>query len=379
MNLRGQIRRLGPRLFLSYILASLAAAVSGMAAAFVVPPETYHQLMLKIMYPPPGATLQEMDALLAGAIAQAVVWHVALSLVVAIGVSIAIAAFVSRQISSALDRVTHATRLLARGHFSQRLSPEDIYEIAELMRDVNSLADSLETAEARRSLAISSVGHELRTPVTALRAYCDAVREGVLELTPEVLERMSRSIDRLERMAGDLASLGRAEAGAHQEMTLVPLAVPEVLVSVYDTMRMVFESAGVQLRIEDTRTEGLTVRADAVRLGEVLENLLSNSLAHTLKGKCVFFGAQIHEHEVEFFVRDEGKGIRPEDLPHVTEPFFRGEGGSAGRTPRPGMGLGLAIANRLVRAMGGRLALESPGPNLGTVASVYLPRALSTS
>ena len=379
MNLRGQIRRLGPRLFLSYVLASLAAAVSGMAAAFFVPPETYHQLMLKIMYPPPGATLQQMDALLAGAIAQAVVAHVALSLVVAIGVSIAIAAFVSRQISSALDRVTHATRLLASRHFSQRLSPEDIYEIAELVRDVNSLADSLEEAEGRRSLAISSVGHELRTPVTALRAYCDAVREGVLELTPEVLERMSRSIDRLERMAGDLASLARAEAGAHQEMMLAPLVVSEVLASVYDTMRMVFESAGVQLRLEDIGTEGFTVRADAVRLGEVLENLISNSLAHTPKGKDVFLGARLHEHEVEFFVRDEGKGIRPEDLPHVTEPFYRGEGGSAGRTPRPGMGLGLAIANRLVRAMDGRLTLQSPGPGQGTMASVYLQRVLSES
>ena len=379
MNLRRQIKRLGPRLFLSYILASLAAAVSGMAAAFLVPPETYHQLMLKIMYPSPGATVQKMDALLATAIAQSVVAHVALSLVVAIGVSIAIAAFVSRQISSALDRVTHATRLLASRRFSQRLSPEDIYEIDELVHDVNSLADSLEKAEGRRSLAISSVGHELRTPVTALRAYCDAVREGVLEMTPEVLDRMSRSIDRLERMAGDLASLARAEAGVHQEMKLAPLTVPEVLASVYDTMRMAFAGAGIQLRLEDSGVEDLAVRADAVRLGEVLENLLSNSLAHTPKGKSVYFGARIHEHEVEFFVRDEGKGIGSEDLPHVTEPFYRGEGGSAGRTPRPGMGLGLAIANRLVRAMGGRLALESPGPGLGTLASVYLPRVLSKS
>ena len=379
MNLRHQIRRLGPRLFLSYVLASLAAAVSGMAAAFLVPPETYHQLMLKIMYPPPGATVQQMDALLAGAIAQAVVAHVALSLVVAIGVSIAIAAFVSRRISSALDRVTHATRLLASRHFSQRLSPEDIYEIGELVRDVNSLADSIEEAEARRNLAISSVGHELRTPVTALRAYCDAVREGVLELTPEVLERMSRSIDRLERMAGDLASLGRAEAGAHQDMMLTVLAVPEVLASVYDTMRVVFESAGVQLVLETAGTESLTIRADAVRLGEVIENLLSNSLAHTPKEKRVFFGARLNDHEVEFFVRDEGKGIRPEDLPHVTEPFFRGEGGSSGRTPRPGIGLGLAIANRLVQAMEGRLTLHSPGVGQGTVVSVYLPLALSES
>lgn len=368
--------QLGPRLFLSYVLASLAAAVSGMAAAFLVPADTYQGLMLKLMSPPPGETVQQMDALLATAIAEAVSVHVLLSLAVAILVSIVIAAYVSRQISGALGRVTSATRQLANGEFAKRIPAHDIPEISELGMHINQLAQSLDESERRRSLAVASVGHELRTPVTALRAYCDGIRDGLFTLTPDVLERMAHSIDRLERMAGDLAALGRAEAYRYEDLALTEVPASEALRASYDSMRMIFASTGVILLLEDADLDGVCVYADAARLGEVLDNLLSNSLAHTPKGKHVFLGAKLHEREVEFVVRDEGRGISPEDLPRVVEPFYRGEGGSRGRTPRAGMGLGLAIASRLLQAMGGRIALTSPGHGLGTMASVFLPRIL---
>ncbi len=376
MKARRHLSRLGPRLLLSYILASLAAAVSGMAAAFFVPADIYQGLMLKVMYPPPGATLQQMDATLAAAIAQAVSLHVALSLLVAIIVSVVIAAYVSRQISRALAQVTGIARQLAHGDFEKRIPAADIREIAELGQDINSLAASLEESERRRSLAVASVGHELRTPVTALRAYCDGIRDGIVDLSPEVLERMSRSIARLERMAGDLAALGGAEAQSHAELMLEEVDALEALKASYDAARMVFASRGVDLVLGDADVAGVYVRADAARLGEVLDNLLANSLAHTPKGTRVILSAAAHPREVEFAVRDEGHGISPEDLPHIMEPFYRGEGASGGRTPRAGMGLGLAISERLVRAMGGRIMIDSPGRDLGTSASVFLPRTL---
>ncbi|MDA8344204.1 MAG: HAMP domain-containing protein [Thermaerobacter sp.] len=176
------LSRLGPRLFLSYVLASLAAAASGLAAAFLVPANTYNALMLRVMNPPTGATVRQMDATLAAAIARAVSLHVVLSLAIAIGVSIVIAGYVSRQISLALGRMTDAARLLAKGDFAGRVPLHDIQEISDLGQDINTLAASLQESEHRRSLAIASVGHELRTPVTALRAYCDGIREGILDL-----------------------------------------------------------------------------------------------------------------------------------------------------------------------------------------------------
>lgn len=391
MKSRWLPQRLGPRLFLSYLFASLAGAVSGLAAAFFVPAQTYQKLMVQIMNPPPHMTLQQMDARLAAVVTRAIAVHVVVSLVVAIAVSIVIAAYVSREIAGFLGRLMLATRRLSRGRFAERVNPEGVYEIAELAQDVNRLAESLEQAEKRRSLVIASVGHELRTPLTALRVYCDGMRDGMVEMTPEVLARMSHSVDRLERMAGDLSSFARAEAAVHEDLTLSALPVLDVLQSAYHSVREAFEAAGVELRLEFAGTpdgagaaRGVAapagyVRADSVRLGEILENLLANSLAHTPQGKQVVLGARLYRHEVEIFVRDDGAGIRAEDLPHVVEPFYRGGGGSAGRTPRAGMGLGLAIVSRLVQAMGGRLVLDSPGTGKGTTASVFLLRVLSES
>jgi two-component system sensor histidine kinase BaeS len=368
------VGRLGPRLFLSYLLASLAAAVSGMAAALVVPTETYQTLMLRIMHPPAGATVRQMDATLASAITAAVAVHVAISLAVAIVVSAVVAAFVSREITGALAPLVVATRRLARGRWSERV-PADrmrVREIARLAEDVNALAAALEQAERRRSLAIASIGHELRTPLMALRSYVDAARDGVLALGSAELERMARAVTRLERMAQDLTALAHAEA-AEGDLALAPVAVEAVLARAGDDVAAAFEAAGVVLTVEGDGAGKTMVLADPERLGQVLGNLLANSLAHTPKGGHVTLGARVDGREVEIYVRDDGEGIAPDDLPHVMEPFYRGQGGSAGRTPRPGMGLGLAIASRLTRAMGGRLELQSPGRGGGTLARVRLP------
>ncbi|MCL6595860.1 MAG: HAMP domain-containing histidine kinase [Firmicutes bacterium] len=375
MNRLG-LGRLGPRLFLSYLLASLAAAVSGMVAALLVPTQTYQSLMFQIMHPPAGATVREMDATLASAITAAVAVHVAISLAVAIVVSAVVAAFVSREISDALAPLVEATRRLARGRWSERV-PVDrvrVQEIARLADDVNALAAALEQAERRRGLAIASIGHELRTPVMALRSYVDAASDGVLALGPGELERMARAVHRLERMAQDLAALAHAEA-VERDLAVSPVAVQAILGAARDDVAAAFEAADVLLTMEGDGAARTMVLADPERLGQVLGNLLVNSLAHTPKGGHVTLGARRDGREVEIYVRDDGEGIAPDDLPHVMEPFYRGQGGSAGRTPRPGMGLGLAIASRLTKAMGGRLELESPGRGGGTLARVRLPLA----
>ncbi len=160
----------------------------------------------------------------------------------------------------------------------------------------------------------------------------------------------------------------------HDELTATDALVSDMLQASYDSMRMVFPGTGVELLVRGADIAGIRVRTDVTRLCEVLDNLLSNSLAHTPAGGRVYLGARVHDTEVEFVIQDEGRGISPDDLPHVLEPFYRGEGGSGGRTPRPGMGLGLAISSRLVEAMGGRLALSSEGLGCGTTASVFLPR-----
>ncbi len=365
---------LGSRLLLSYLAASLAAALTGMLAVFLTPAMRYDRLMQAIMHPPAHATAAEMDAALANAVSQAVLFHVLISLGVVISVGILFSLFLSAAVGQALERIVTATRRLAAGDFTQRVEERGVREFTELAHNVNLLATSLEASRRVRTLATASVSHELRTPVTALRGYCDALRDGVLPWSDDVLQRMERAVERLERMASDLSALSRAEGNAYADLQPERLVARAVLEAAADAAQPAFLAAGVELRVLETEAD-LAVLADRVRLGEILENLLINSAGHTTAGRRVTLSASAAGGRVEFRVQDEGSGIRPEDLPHVMEPFFRGDGGSAGHTSRPGMGLGLAIARRLTEAMDGTLTLSSPGAGLGALARITLPRA----
>lgn len=368
------LRRMGTRLLLSFVAASVAAAASGFLAVLLAPPLRYERLMLEIRHPPPGATAAQMDRVIARAVDSAILLHVVISLVVAVGVAALLASYFSAAISASLERIVAATRRLARGDYEAKLAEGGIEEFAALAGHVNRLRETLDVARSRRNLAIASVSHELRTPVTALRGYCDALRDGVIPWSPQVLDRLDLAVERLERMAGDLAALSRAEGGSPADLRSERLDVQAVLRSAAQSVQPAADAAGVRLQIEPPPPD-LYVRADRVRLGEILENLLLNSVAHTPEGSLVQLMARGDGRDVLFSVRDEGRGIAPQDLPHVTEPFFRGEGGSAGRSSRPGMGLGLAIARRLAEQMQGRIAIASPGPGRGTEATLRLPRA----
>ncbi len=366
------LQSLGTRLLLSYLAASLAAALSGVLALFLTPALRYDRLMQEIMHPPAGATTADMDAILANAVASAVLLHVLISLVVVVLVGLAFSIYLSRAVGQAVDRVAAATRKLAKGDYSERVPERGVRELSELTRDINLLAASLDEARRARALATASVSHELRTPVTALRGYCDALKDGVLPWSDAVLQRMDLAVERLEHMARDLSALSRAEGNAYVDLAIRPLKAKDTLAEAAEAVRSAFDGAGVRLVLCDV-PEQLAVLADRVRLAEILENLLLNSLRHTPAGRDVILTATPAAGRLAFEVRDEGSGIKPEDLPHVMEPFYRGEGGSAGHTSRPGMGLGLAIARRLAEAMDGTLTIASPGPGQGAVAKVSLP------
>jgi len=367
-------RRLGSRLLLSYLAASLAAALTGLIALFLTPSLSYDRLMRQLMHPAAGATRAQMDALVASAVATAALPHLLLALAVVLLVGVAFSLFLSRAVDRSLRRVVGGTRRLAAGDYEARLPAEGIEEFGQLADHLNALASSLEEGQRVRRLATASVSHELRTPVTALRGYLDALRDGVLPWSDEVLGRMALAVERLERMAQDLSALSRAEAGPPADLVRETLAAGDVLAAAADAVRAAAADSGVELRVL-APPEKILLVADRIRLAEILENLLLNSLRHTPAGRGVTLSAAARGAHVELRVADEGSGIGLEDLSHVMEPFYRGAGGSAGHATRPGMGLGLAIARRLAEAMGGSLAIESEGPGCGTCATLTLPQA----
>lgn len=365
-------QRLGTRLWLSYVWVSVAAAISGLATAYLTPAATYTGLLRDLARS--RAQPARSEALLQNAVNNAVAAHVALSLAVAIVIAGLLAAVVSGRIGEVLSRVTQAARRIQAGATVRADSLSGIVELDELSDSIHRLGASLVEVKRQRELGLASVAHELRAPLTTLRAYVEALREGVLSLNEETAERLTRSIARLERMASDLSRLSQSELGA-PSVEVEPVLARAALDAAREQMGEAFAGQGVALDCE--APEDLWLLADPVRLSEILDNLLHNSLAHSPPGSSVTVRVvpDAREDVVRVTVRDQGEGIRPEDLPHLFEPFYRGSRGAAGRVGRPGMGLGLAISRNLVRAMGGSMDISSGGAGLGACVRVVLPRA----
>jgi signal transduction histidine kinase len=295
------------------------------------------------------------------------------------GVGIAFALALARSLTARIGRLASAARELGRGADAVR-APEGIDEIGELGRTLNQLADRLRESDRRRRdleqgrrQLLAAVSHDLRTPLTSLRAVVEALDEGIVQdrqTTTRYLASARQQVRQLDLLIEDLFELSRLDAGAlHLERSAVPMAA--LVDEAVESVRPQAEGAGIRI---DARVEaGLPyVDVDAQRIGRVLLNLLGNALRYTPANGTITVAAVRRDDAVMVSVRDTGAGIADDDLPHVFERFFRGERSRSRR--HGGAGLGLAIARGLVEAHGGRIWAESE-PGAWTMLSFSLPVA----
>jgi two-component system sensor histidine kinase BaeS len=220
--------------------------------------------------------------------------------------------------------------------------------------------------EVRRHL-VADVAHELRTPVTVLRASCEELVDGLAEPTPDRLASLHDEVLRLGRVVEDLEALSSAEAAALRLET-APVDLAGVVGGVVEALAARFEDAGLVLEV---RLDPVVVEGDAARLHQVTVNLLTNALKFTSPGGSVGVAVAASERWGELVVSDDGPGIPGDELPHVFERFWRGR---AARV-QGGSGIGLAIVAELVRAHLGRVEVDSRSGE-GARVRVLIPRPL---
>jgi len=283
-------------------------------------------------------------------------------------VAVAISLFLARRLAQPLVSMTQAAQAMARGDLSQRVHVTSGDEVGRLAEAFNTMAASLAHAEALRRNLVADVAHELRTPLSVLRADLEALQDNVYEPTPERLAALREETDLLARLVADLHELTLAEAG-QLTMEKRPTDLVQVCRQVVGAMDAQAAGRGVALRLESTAAEAIA-NADPDRLGQVLRNLISNALRYTPAGGSVTVGCRVDGADALISVRDTGSGIKPDDLPHIFDRFYRGEKSRARATG--GAGLGLAIVKQLVQAHGGRVWAES-APGEGAVFHIRLP------
>jgi signal transduction histidine kinase len=334
---------LGPVLGRSSAPAVVASAVPVQrASAAAVQPEALHLAP----GPMPGAE----DVGFIRSINQALLLAAALGGALALLLTL----FLSARILRPVQALTNAAREMERGDFAQRVPVRGQDELGVLARAFNSMADSVARAERLRRTMLGDVAHDLRTPLTNIHGYLEAIQDGVVRPTPGVIRSLQDEVSLLNRLVSDLQELAQAEAG-RLRLHCQPLDAATALQQAVAVAAAQAGAKGVRL---DVQTPGdlPLVLADAERVGQVLRNLLDNAIVYTPEGGRVTLSAVAGE-SVKVRVADTGEGIPPEDLPHIFERFYRVDPSRSRSTG--GSGLGLAIVKQLVEQQGGQVAVES--------------------
>ena len=261
----------------------------------------------------------------------------------------------SRRILGPIEALTAAARRMEKGDLSQRVEVKSKDEIGELARAFNAMADGLARLEELRRNMVTDVAHELRTPLSNIRGYLEALRDGVVEPNRQIIDSLYEEAMLLNRLVDDLQELALAEAG-QLRLERRPVALADVADRAVEAIRPRAAARGIALQVNLPEDLPL-VDIDPQRVGQVLGNLLSNALTYTPSGGEVVVGARTRESEVEVSVSDTGEGIPTEDLPYIFERFYRVDKSRSRATG--GTGLGLAIVKQLVEAHGGRIEVES--------------------
>ncbi len=294
------------------------------------------------------------------------IWGALIAVVLALIMTL----FLSRRILAPVKAVTSVAKQLGRGDFSQRVQIADKSEIGELARTFNSMASDLERAEQLQRNMVADVAHELRTPLSNIRGYLEAVRDGMLKPEPETIRSIDEEAVLLSRLVDDLQELSLAESGQlklvrHEEN------IGELIKQVVTAIQAQATTKGVSVSI--SLPDGLpAVNIDWQRIGQVLRNLLENAVAHTARGGAISVTSSQKGSWVEVSVADNGAGIPAGDLPNIFDRFYRVDKSRARATG--GSGLGLTIAKRLVEAHGGSIDVQSE-PGEGSSFSFTVPVA----
>ena len=357
-------RRLRVRLLASYLLVIGLGAGVFWAISRAIAPEEF-QRRLRLMGNGRGRGPGAAGSDIQGAAIEAIDSALLAGLIVAIIAAGVVAVLVSMRLLRPLSSVGVAAKAMAQGDYSQRVPIPAEEELAELATDINLLGAALEQTEQRRVELIGEVAHELRSPLTTIGGYMEALLDGVREPTQEVFAAVAAEAARLHRLADDLTSLSQAEEGAlHLDRVDCDMAI--LAAAAIEKLRVQFEHRGVEL---DLVGSAAPVTADPDRITQVLINLLGNALTHSSDGGRVSVESGTDAGISSVTVTDKGGGIAPEDLERIFERFYR--------VPNPqhpaGRGIGLTIARSTARAHGGDVTAASPGEGEGATFRLELP------
>jgi two-component system sensor histidine kinase BaeS len=276
-------------------------------------------------------------------------------------------ALIARRVSRPIRSLTAASRRLTDGDFDARVAVDGNDELGRLSYSFNRMAEAIQHAEEDQRRLVASVAHELRTPLSNLRGYLEALQDGVVRPSPELFASLYEEVLLQRRILDDLQDLALAEAGS-LAYRREPADLADLVAMSARAHFAVAEADGVELSAY--ATGNLSVVVDQDRIRQVLGNLVTNGIRYTPKGgKVTLYSYEAGGYAV-VEVTDTGRGIAEDDVPHVFKRFWRAD--AARDRASGGSGLGLTIARQITVDHEGQLKVTSR-LGIGTTFTMTLP------
>ncbi len=275
--------------------------------------------------------------------------------------------FFIKSIVKPVREVSAAARKIALGDYKEEIKTDRIDEIGELCDSINYMQAELKSAEQLKNDFISSVSHELRTPLTAIRGWAETSKMSVgydEQLVVRGLDVVLSESDRLSDLVEELLDFSRMQSG-RMSIEMMPIGVISVLKEAVDMYVELAREREIEITFAQPKNETI-VNGDRNRLKQVLINIIDNAVKYTNEKGQVLIEVAEADGCVRIVIKDTGVGIPAADIDHVKEKFYK-----ANKEVR-GSGIGLAVADEIIKQMGGLLFLEST-EGIGTTVTVVLP------
>ncbi len=275
--------------------------------------------------------------------------------------------FFIRSIAKPIRDVSNSARKIAMGEFKTQIETDRNDEIGELCDAVNYMASELDRAENLKNDFISSVSHELRTPLTAIRGWGETAKMSIGSddgLVEKGLDVVLNESERLSKLVEELLDFSRMQSG-RLTVNVGKLNVTKLVFAAADMYVELAKQRGIEV-VSVPPKKDCEILGDADRLKQVFVNIIDNAVKYTEAGGQVLIEQYIEESCVRIVVKDTGVGIPAADLDRVKEKFFK-----SNKTVR-GSGIGLAVADEIVKQHQGLLFIEST-EGIGTTVTVVFP------
>ena len=282
-----------------------------------------------------------------------------------------VSVFLSKGLANPLVNITNTANQIRNGNLESRSTVKtNTKEIFQLSHSINCLAETLEKQENLRKRYALDIAHELRTPLTTLKSHVEAMLDGIWEPNDEHLIILMGEIDRLTKLVEDLKNTFKTLEG-QLNVKKTKFNISTELKNIVSGFEPLFNQKNYIL--ESSIEEDVEIFMDKDRLKQIMYNLLSNAMKYLKDNGKVFVTLNKEKNNIKITVKDNGTGIKKEDLPFVFDRFYRADISRNKETG--GTGLGLSITKSLVETHGGSITVDSEFGK-GTKFTIFMPITL---